>query len=80
MRHLAGSNLKRINARLAQNELGPKWRSNGNFGNIEGLPNRFVYRDTTERSVHVASQGIVEALRSVYGAQRLLVELGVSGK
>jgi hypothetical protein len=49
-------------------------------GNIEGLPNRFVYRDTTERSVHVASQGIVEALQSVYGAQRLLVELGVSGK
>jgi len=49
-------------------------------GNIEGLPNRFVYRDTTARSVHVASQGIVEALRSVYGAQRLLVELGVSGK
>ena len=49
-------------------------------GNIESLPNRFVYRESTERSVHLATQGIVEALRSVYGAQRLLVELGVAGK
>lgn len=46
-------------------------------GNIEGLPNRFVYRDSRERSVHVASQGIAEALRSVYGAHQLLKELGV---
>lgn len=45
-------------------------------GNIEGLPNRFVYTDRTARSVHVASQGIVEALRSVYGAKELLAELG----
>lgn len=47
-------------------------------GNIEGLPNRFVYRDQRERSVHVASQGIVEALRSVYNAHRLLRELGAA--
>jgi hypothetical protein len=46
-------------------------------GNIEGLPNRFVYRDEQERSVHVASQGIVEALRKVYGARRILTELGM---
>ena len=46
-------------------------------GNIESLPNRFVFRDARERSVHVASQGIVEALRSVYGATRVLAELGV---
>jgi hypothetical protein len=46
-------------------------------GNIEGLPNRFVYRDLRERSVHVASQGIVEALRKVYGATRILTELGM---
>lgn len=45
-------------------------------GNIEGLPNRFVFRDTRERSVHVASQGIVEALRSIYGAREILAELG----
>ena len=49
-------------------------------GNLEGLPNRFVYREERERSVHVASQGIVEALRSVYDARRLLVELGVAAK
>ena len=49
-------------------------------GNIEGLPNRFVYRDLRERSVHVASQGITEALRKVYQAQPLLRELGVISK
>ena len=47
-------------------------------GNIEGLPNRFVYRHQRERSVHVASQGIVESLRKVYKASRLLKELGVN--
>ena len=47
-------------------------------GNIEGLPNRFVYRDLRERSVHVASQGIVESLRKVYKASRVLKELGVN--
>ena len=49
-------------------------------GNIESLPNRFVYREERERSVHVTTQSVVEALRSVYGARRLLVELGVAGK
>lgn len=46
-------------------------------GNLESLPNRFVYTDERSRSVHVASQGIVEALRTVYRAGRLLKELGV---
>jgi hypothetical protein len=46
-------------------------------GNIEGLPNRFVYTEAQARSVHVASQGIVEALRSVYHADRLLREIGM---
>jgi hypothetical protein len=46
-------------------------------GNIEGLPNRFVYTEAQARSVHVASQGIVEALRSVYHAERLLREIGM---
>lgn len=46
-------------------------------GNIEGLPNQYVYRDKMERSVHVASQGIAEALRTVYGARELLKELGL---
>jgi hypothetical protein len=46
-------------------------------GNIEGLPNQYLYRDKMERSVHVASQGIVEALRSVYQASEILKEIGV---
>ena len=41
-------------------------------GNIEGLPNQYLYRDNMERSVHVASQGIVESLRKVYGATGIL--------
>ena len=45
-------------------------------GNIESLPNRFVYRDRVERSVHVSSAGITEALRAVYRARPLLRELG----
>jgi hypothetical protein len=49
-------------------------------GNLEGLPNRFVYTDQQARSVHVASQGIVETLRTVYKADRILQELGVTGK
>ena len=43
--------------------------------NLEKLPNEFVYTDTESRSVHVASQGIVEALRVVYKADGLLKEL-----
>jgi len=46
-------------------------------GNLESLPNRFVYREETERSVHVASQAIVEALRRVYGAAAILKEIGM---
>ena len=45
-------------------------------GNIEGLPNQYLYRDKMERSVHVASQGIVEALRNVYRATSILKEIG----
>ena len=46
-------------------------------GNIESLPDRFVYTDTQSRSIHVAAQGIVDALRNVYAAQRVLSELGL---
>jgi hypothetical protein len=44
-------------------------------GNIEQLPNRFLFRERVERSVWVDSRGILEALRSVYGAGDLANEL-----
>jgi hypothetical protein len=46
-------------------------------GNIEGLRNRFVHTEARARSVHVANQAIVEALRGVYHADRLLQETGM---
>jgi hypothetical protein len=45
-------------------------------GNLEGLPNRYVYTEEQARSVHVSSNSIVEALRKVYRADRVLKELG----
>ncbi|MDQ6705961.1 MAG: S46 family peptidase [Acidobacteriota bacterium] len=46
-------------------------------GNIQELPNNFLYGETQARAVHVASQGIVEALRKVYHADNLLKEIGM---
>ena len=45
-------------------------------GNLEGLPNRFVYTEDAARSVHVAAQAIIESLRKIYHADRILKELG----
>jgi hypothetical protein len=45
-------------------------------GNIESLPLTYLYTEEQARSVHVASQGIVEALKKVYAATALLNELG----
>jgi hypothetical protein len=45
-------------------------------GNLEGLPNRYIYTDKQARSVHVASQGIIESFRKIYQAETLLKELG----
>jgi len=44
-------------------------------GNIESLANEFLYGERAERSVCVHLGGIVEALRVVYRADRLLHEL-----
>jgi hypothetical protein len=46
-------------------------------GNIESLPGTYLYTEDQARAVHVASQGIVEALRKIYPAPELLRELGV---
>lgn len=44
-------------------------------GNIEQLPNEYVFRDDAGRTVGVHSAGILEALRAVYKAEALLTEL-----
>ena len=45
--------------------------------NLESLPGTYLYTDDQARAVHVAAQGIVEALTKVYQAVDLLKELGV---
>lgn len=44
-------------------------------GNLSQLPNRFVYRDETQRSVSVHTAGILHALERVYEADALVDEL-----
>jgi hypothetical protein len=48
-------------------------------GNIESLPLTYVYSEEQARAVHVASQGVVEALRKIYKTPELLHELGMDG-
>jgi hypothetical protein len=44
-------------------------------GNIESLPWNFQYSDQVGRSISVDSRGIMEALRDIYGATRVVQEL-----
>jgi len=44
-------------------------------GNLESLPDTFLYTDEQARAVSVAAQGIAEALRKVYKADALLKEI-----
>lgn len=43
--------------------------------NIEGLPNEYLYRTREARAVSVDARGILEALRTVHEADRLVQEL-----
>ncbi|MFM7298061.1 MAG: S46 family peptidase [Planctomycetota bacterium] len=44
-------------------------------GNIQSLVGNYGYSDVQSRSVSVDSRGILESLRSVYRAERLVAEL-----
>jgi hypothetical protein len=48
-------------------------------GNLESLPDIYLYSDDQARAVHVSVQGIAEALEKVYKAGALLHELGWTG-
>jgi len=48
-------------------------------GNIESLPGDFIYVDEKNRAVAVHAQGIIEALKHIYKADRIVKELE-SGK
>ncbi len=43
--------------------------------NMEALPNEYLYRTTSARAISVDVRGIVEALRDLYGATRLVEEI-----
>lgn len=47
-------------------------------GNLESIQLTYLYSDESARAVHVAGQGIVEALRKIYKTPALLRELGVA--
>ena len=44
-------------------------------GNIQSLPNRFIYDDVAARAVAVHAAGILEAMRKVYDAGALVEEI-----
>jgi hypothetical protein len=43
--------------------------------NMEALPNQYLYQNQSARAVAVDARGILEALRTVYDADRLVQEL-----
>ncbi len=48
-------------------------------GNLESLPNVFLYTSDQARAVHVDARGIVQALTKVYKADGLVKELTIRG-
>jgi hypothetical protein len=43
--------------------------------NMDALPNEYLYRNRSARAISVDVRGIVEALRDVYEADRLVEEI-----
>ena len=48
--------------------------------NIHGLVGNFIYDETQKRNIGVDSRGMLEALRSVYGAEEIVRELTAAGR
>jgi hypothetical protein len=48
-------------------------------GNLESMPDTYLYTDEQARAVHVSVLGIAQSLDQAYKASALLNELGVSG-
>ncbi len=44
-------------------------------GNIESLPNQYMYSDNTARAISVDARGILEVLDEMYDADRVVLEL-----
>ena len=44
-------------------------------GNIESLPNQYMYSDATARAISVDARGILEVLDDMYDADRIVLEL-----
>ncbi len=44
-------------------------------GNIESLPNEFIYTDEVARAISVDVRGMLEALREIYEARRIVKEV-----
>lgn len=79
-------NLVTTNDIIGGNSGSPMFNTEGQIvglifdGNLQQLPNRFLYRDKVARSISVDVRILIHALDEIYGADALLKELGVAPK